>query len=116
MNRYLLSLKDPGGITVLLDETQWIEHILSRHPEVEHFLEDVGHAIETPAIRQFDPLDARIELYYYEIPLERRLNVSVPFLLVVVKYVAAPEFNFEKTGFVTSVYFVEKPKKRGTIL
>jgi hypothetical protein len=109
---YILSTTDTEGIPVLLGEDEWENHILERHPEIPPFIDEIKLTIENPDIRQIDPEDDRVYLNYREIPVKEQLHPKLRYLLVVVKYVYAPERDFQKTGFISSVYFVREPKKR----
>jgi hypothetical protein len=110
---YVISTFDLEDILVLLGESEWQMHILVRHPEVAPFLSDITNIIQRPDVRHRDPEDDRIILHYGQIPESRRLHQSLVYLLVVVKYVNAPERNYQKTGFISSVYFLKELKQRG---
>ena len=110
---YLISTTDSDGVPVLLGETEWQMHILVRHPEVADFLDDIVQVVQHPNVRHQDSEDERVILYYGHIANARRLHSKLAYLLVVVKYVQAPELAFQKTGFVSSVYFLKDIKKRG---
>lgn len=110
---YVISTTDIEGIPVLLGETEWRTHILMRHPEVVAFLSDIAHIIRNPDICHRDPEDERVILHYGNIAESRRLHAKLRYLLVVVKYVNAPERQHQKTGFVSSVYFLKELKPRG---
>ena len=110
---YIISTSDPDGIPVLLGESEWQTHIQVYHPEVVDFLDTVTNIIERPDVRHRDPEYARVILFYGRIPESRRLHRNLVYLLVVVKYVDAPERDFQKTGFVSSVYFLKELERRG---
>lgn len=110
---YLISTSDPDGIPIFLGEVEWQTHILKHHPEVAGFLNDIETIIRSPDTRHRDPEDERVNLHYGRIEDSRRLHPKLAYLLVVVKYVDAPERGFQRTGFVSSVYFLKEPKKRG---
>jgi len=110
---YAIVTTDTNGIPVLLGHKEWNEHILKRHPELNSFLDEIKQALEKPDLRHRDPEDARVRLHYREIPLEKRLHSKLIYLLVVIKYVDAPERQYQKTGFVSSAYFLKAPKLRG---
>ena len=110
---YLISTTDSESVLVLLGDTEWQKHILVRHPEVAGFLDDIIHTIQNPSVKHQDPEDDRVVLHYGSIEQERRLHPKLAYLLVVIKYVQAPERAFQKTGFVSSVYFLKDIKKRG---
>jgi len=111
---YVIHTSDPQGISVFLGEREWQDHILARHPELEPVLDEVGHTIEAPDAIHQDPEDDRVRLYYRSLSDGRRPHPKLVFLLVVVKYVDAPERAFQRTGFVSSVYFLKEMKRRGT--
>ncbi|MBI4531539.1 MAG: hypothetical protein HY709_08445 [Candidatus Latescibacteria bacterium] len=110
---YLISTSDPEGTPVFLGEVEWQTHILAYHPEVADFLNDVEGSIRRPDIRHRDPEDERVNLHYGQIAASRRLHPKLAYLLVVIKYVDAPERGFQRTGFVSSVYFLKELKRRG---
>jgi len=110
---YIISTSDPEGIPVFLGETEWQAHILKHHPEVENFLDDIENIIRNPDARHRDPENERVNLHYGRIEEPRRLHPKLAYLLVVIKYVNAPERAFQRTGFVSSVYFLKEPKRRG---
>lgn len=110
---YAIVTKDTDGIPVFLGCKEWNEHILTRHPELHNFLDDVKQTIEKPELRHSDQEDPRVKLYYREISQEKRLHPKIAYLLVVIKYVNAPERQYKKTGFVSSAYFLKAPKSRG---
>lgn len=107
----ILLTKDKDGIPVFLSRSVWYEHILSRHPEVGGYKDFILQAIEDPDVRQIDPEDERVRLCYESIPESKRPFRKVLFLRVVVKYLYPVERREEKTGFVSSVYFVDQVKK-----
>ena len=110
---YDIITTDGDGVLVLLGHKEWNEHILKRHPELNNFLDDIKQAIEKPDLRHRDPEDSRVRLHYREIPVEKRLHSKLAYLLVVIKYVNAPERQYQRTGFVSSAYFLKAPKSRG---
>lgn len=110
---YVIQTKDAEECDVFLGEREWKEHILERHPEIEPFLAEIEEAIKNPIVRYVDSEDERVNLHYYSIPEAKKPHQKINFLLVVIKYVNAPERNFEKTGFISSVYFIKDFKKRG---
>ncbi len=110
---YAIVTTDTDGIFVLLGRKEWNEHISKRHPELNNFLDEIRQAIEKPDLRHRDPEDSRVKLHYREIPQEKRLHLKLVYLLVVIKYVNAPEQQYQKTGFVSSAYFLKAPKSRG---
>ena len=105
--------KDQDGVPVYLSKAVWVDHILSRHPEVQPYQDLVVQAIKNPDIREIDPEDARVRLCYVQVPEGRRPFRHALFLRVVVKYVHPPERQGQKTGLVSSVYFVDRVKVRG---
>lgn len=107
----ILLAKDKDGIPVFLSRSVWYEHILSRHPEVDGYKDSILQAIEDPDVRQIDPEDERVRLCYKSIPESKRPFRKALFLRVVVKYLYSVESGGEKTGFVSSVYFVDHVKK-----
>lgn len=107
----ILLAKDKEGIPVFLSRSVWYEHILSRHPEVDGYKDSILQAIKDPDIRQIDPEDERVRLCYKSIPESKRPFRKALFLRVVVKYLYPVERGGEKTGFVSSVYFVDHVKK-----
>lgn len=113
MKKYLVQTKDADGCAVLLGENEWKDHILEVHPEIEPFLAEIKEAIRKPVARHIDPEDERVYLHYYRIPKAKKPHEKINYLLVVIKYVNAPERNFERTGFVSSVYLIREFKKRG---
>ena len=110
---YVISISDPEGIPVFLGEAEWQRHILIHHPEVANFLNDVERILQSPDARHRDPEDERVHLHYGRIAEPRRLHPKLAYLLVVIKYVDAPEREFQRTGFVSSVYFLRELKRRG---
>ena len=110
---YIISTSDPEGIPIFLGEAEWQTHILKHHPEAADFLKDIEGIIRNPDARHRDPEDERVNLHYGQIENSRRLHSKLAHLLVVVKYVDAPERKFQRTGFVSSVYFLKEPKRRG---
>lgn len=110
---YLISAVDPEGTPVFLGETEWQAHILKHHPELADFLSDIERIIRTPDTRHRDPENERVWLYYGGIEALRRLHPKLAYLLVVIKYVNAPERGFQRTGFVSSAYFLKELKRRG---
>lgn len=111
--RYVLALKNGRGRKVFLGEAEWRGHILDKHPEVGGFLEHVTQAVTSPDFWHTDPEDPRVELHYREVPLADRPHPKLRYLLVVIKYVPAPERDLGSTGFISSVYFLKQPKRRG---
>ena len=111
--KYLVQVKDVDGCDVLLGEEEWKNHILDRHPEIEEFLDEIIVAIKNPHLHNIDPEVERVYLHYYKISRRRQLHKNLKYLLIVIKYVNAPERNFARTGFVSSVYFIKNIKKRG---
>ena len=111
--RYAIVTTDADGIPVFLGYKEWNEHILTRHPEISNFLDELKQAIEKPDLRHRDPEDPRVKLHYLEISQEKRLHPKLAYLLVVIKYINAPERQYQKTGFVSSAYFLKTPKLRG---
>ncbi len=110
---YVLSTSDPEGIPVFLGQVEWKSHILNHHPEVGNFLSDIEAVIKNPIERHRDPENERVNLHYGLIPEPRRLHPKLAYILAVIKYVDAPERDFKRTGFVSSVYFLKSLKKRG---
>ena len=110
---YTITTMDADGIPVLPGCKEWNEHILKRHPELNNFLDEIKEAIEKPDLRHHDPEDSRVRLHYRKVPQSRRLHPKLTYLLVVIKYVSAPERQYQKTGFVSSAYFLKAPKSRG---
>ena len=110
---YVIISTDTDGIPVLLGYKEWNEHILKRHPEMNNFLDEIKKAIENPDLCHSDPEDTRVKLHYREIHPEKRLHPKLAYLLVVIKYVNAPERQYQKTGFVSSAYFLKTPKSKG---
>lgn len=110
---YLISAVDLEGTPVLLGEIEWQEHILKHHPEMAGFLSDIERIIRNPDTRHRDPENERVWLHYGNIEESRRLHPKLAYLLVVIKYVNAPERGFQRTGFVSSVYFLKELKRRG---
>jgi hypothetical protein len=102
---------DADGIGVFLSREVWLDHILARHPEVEPFKEMISRAIRQPDVRQPDPEDDRVLLYYKSIPEPDRPFAKALFLRVVVKYVHPLERGAQKTGLISATFFVEKVKK-----
>jgi len=84
---------------------------LLRHPEVESFRGLIVSTIADPDIRQMDPEDDRVLLYYGIVPEDRRPFRKALFIRVVVKYVYAPERQGRRTGLISAVYFVDRVKK-----
>lgn len=107
----VLLAKDKDGIPVFLSRIVWYEHILSRHPEVDGYKDSILQAIEDPDVRQIDPEDERVRLCYKCVPESKRPFRKALFLRVVIKYLYPVERRREKTGFVSSVYFVDRVKK-----
>lgn len=110
---YIISASDPEGVPVFLGEVEWRTHILKYHPQVADFLNEVEGIIRNPDVRQRDPENERVNLHYGRIAESRQLHPKLAYLLVVIKYVDAPERGFQRTGFVSSVYFLKELKKRG---
>ncbi len=110
---YVIVTTDADGTPVFLGQKEWNEHILNRHPELNNFLDAIKQAIEKPDLRHRDPEDSRVNLHYRRIPQEKRLHPKLGYLLVVIKYVHAPERQYQRTGFVSSAYFLKAPKSRG---
>lgn len=108
---YIIRTKDEDGCVVLLGKNEWHNHILDKHPEVGSFFDQIIQTIESPEQRHRDAEDDRVYLHYRRVkqPIHKKLK----FFLVVIKYVHAPEFNFERTGFVSSVYFLKELKRQG---
>ena len=111
--KYIVKAKDVDGCDVLLGEIEWKNHMLERHPEIEPFLSEIKKAAAHPDERHIDPEDERVFLHYYRIPKTKKPHEKISYLLLVIKYVNAPERNFERTGFISSVYFVREIKRRG---
>ena len=111
--KYIIHTHDSDGTEVLLGELEWKEQILKRHPEIEPYLDEIIDTVNNPHERQIDSEDVRIYLNYYKISKSKQIHKKLKYLLVIVKYVNAPERNFERTGFISSVYFVRQIKKRG---
>lgn len=109
--KLILLTKDKDGVPVFLSRSVWYEHILLRHPEVDGYKDLVLQAIEDPDVRQIDPEDERVRLCYKSIHESKRPFKKVLFLRVVIKYLYPAERGGEKTGFVSSVYFVDHVKK-----
>jgi len=107
----ILLTRDKDGSPVFISRSVWYEHILSRHSEVGGYRDFILQAIEDPDVRQIDPEDERVRLCYRSIPESRRPFRKGLFLRVVVKYLYPAERGGEKTGFVSSVYFVDHVKK-----
>jgi len=110
---YDIITMDADGVLVLLGHKEWNEHILKRHPELNNSLDEIKQAIEKPDLCHRDSEDSRVKLHYREIPMEKRLHSKLAYLLVVIKYVNAPERQYQRTGFVSSAYFLKSPKARG---
>lgn len=110
---YVISTPDPDGVPVFLGEVEWQTHILKRHPEVADFLNDIEGVVQNPDARHRDSENERVNLHYGRIAESRRLHPKLAYLLVVIKYVDAPERGFQRTGFVSSVYFLKEIKRRG---
>lgn len=107
----ILLTNDPEGVPVCLSKAVWTDHILLRHPEVESFRGLIVSTIADPDIRQMDPEDDRVLLYYGIVPEDRRPFRKALFIRVVVKYVYAPERQGRRTGLISAVYFVDRVKK-----
>ena len=52
-------------------------------------------------------------LYYKQVPEQIRPFRKALFLRVVVKYVRPEECQWQKTGLVSAIYFVDQVKKGG---
>jgi hypothetical protein len=104
---------DKDGVAVFLSHEVWSDHILARHPEVESFKELIVLAIRNPDVRQPDPEDDRVWLYYKNVPERVRPFRKALFLRVIVKYVYPPERQEQRTGLISAIYFVDKVKKGG---
>lgn len=102
---------DKDGIAVFLSREVWCEHILSRHPEVDDYKDLIIQAIESPDVRQIDPEDERVRLCYKSIPESKRPFRKALFLRVVIKCLYPEERGGEKTGLISSVYFVDHVKR-----
>lgn len=110
---YVIATTDIDEVSVFLGDKEWNKHILTRHPEIRNFLDEIKKAIEQPDLRHRDPENRRVRLHYRKISQEKRLHSKMAYLLVVIKYVNAPERQYQKTGFVSSAYFLKVPKSRG---
>ncbi|MBI2501992.1 MAG: hypothetical protein HYW07_02015 [Candidatus Latescibacteria bacterium] len=113
---YLITMVDPEGVPVFLGETEWQAHILKHHPEMAAFRSDIERIVLVPDTRHRDPDNERVYLHYGQIEEPRRLHPKLAYLLVVIKYVNAPERGFQRTGFVSSAYFLKDLKRRGVPL
>jgi hypothetical protein len=81
---------------------------LLRHPEIESFKDMILGAIESPEDSDADPEDARVMRYYARIPGDRIKTKYTLWLRVVVKYVKPAERKSERTGLLSSAYFVRR--------
>ncbi len=102
---------DKDGVSVFLSREVWRDHIVARHPEVEPFQEFIVQTIRNPDVRQPDPEDDRVLLYYKNVPEMTRPFRKALFLRVIVKYLHPPEREGQRTGLVSAVYFVDRVKK-----
>ena len=94
-DEHVAEVKDRDDIPVFLAEAVWNEHILLRHPEIEPYKDLITQTIENPDVRHIDPEDERVMLYHKAVP---------------------EEYNNQRTGFISSVYFVSKVKRGGRIV
>ena len=109
--RPIFLVKDRDGIAVFLSREVWYEHILSRHPEVDGYKNLILQAIENPDVRQIDPEEKRVRLCYKNVPEDERPFRKALYLRVVIKYLHPEEREGEKTGLISSVYFVDHVKR-----
>ena len=115
-NEHVVRVKDKDGVPVFLAEAVWNEHILLRHPEIEPHKDLIIQAIENPDVQHIDPEDERVMLYYKTVLEDVRPFRKASFIRVVVKYLYPEEYNNQRTGFISSVYFVSKVKRGGRIV
>jgi hypothetical protein len=109
----ILLCNDPDGTPIFLSKWVWLDHILSRHPEVDSYKETIIAAIRHPDTVHPDPEDQRVSLFYKGIQEKNRPFPRARFLRVVVKYLFPPERQGQRTGLIGSVYFVDRIKHRG---
>ena len=104
MRRYRLvfSTLDRDGNEIRLEESQWEGHILSRHSEVEPYLEEIQQAIGDPDIVTLDDEGAFHYSRFGVVSSRQR-----QYLIVVVTY--SDEITARRLGSVRSVYFRGRP-------
>lgn len=111
MQKYIIQATDINGCSVLLGEQEWKNHILVKHPEIESFLEEIKKAVKSPTEVHLDPEDARVYLYYHKLSQKKRPHKKIKYLLVVIKYVNAPEEIMKRLGLLVQFIFYKILKK-----
>lgn len=103
-NRLVFSTLDRDGNEVRLTESQWRGHILTRHSEVEPYLDEIRGVIGSPRLVDVD----QHETYTYS----RRGAVSVrqrQYLVVVVAY--SDEVTGRRLGSVRTAFLTRRRPK-----
>ena len=100
--RLLFSVADRDGNPVRLDEEQWEGHVISRHPEVEPYLEEIQQAINDPEIVTIDDNGAYHYSRFGAVSSRQR-----QYLIVVVTY--SDEITGRRLGSVRTAYFRGRP-------
>ncbi len=99
---------DSEGVWIYCSRAVWREHILKYHPEIEPVRDLIIAALISPERREVDEEDTRITRVYVAVLADRVPFTHAMWLRVIVKYVTPAERDYQRTGLLTSAYFVRK--------
>ena len=102
--RLVFSTLDRDGYEVRLTESQWEDHVLSRHSEVEPYLEEIRAVIENPQIVAAGRSD---EIYFLTLGIIARWPQQ--YLKVVVSY--SEEVSGRRIGSVRTAFLTGRDPK-----
>lgn len=94
-----------NGVPISLTRERW-EHILTRHPEMQAYYNQVLETLENPdLIQRDDSTDALLALRFYQ-------QVSENKKFVVVVYLELTRYD----GFITTAYLRKQPSSNKRII
>jgi len=88
----LFEITDKRGILIICEKTQWENHIIGGHPEVEDKLEIVKETVRDPDIIYQSEDDPKRDVYFMQIDNNKYMKVIV--------YLSAPNFGEVITAFL----------------
>ena len=102
--RLVFSTLDRDGNEVRLVESQWLGHILTRHPEMEPYLEEIRQVIQDPQLIAVRPGGER-----HFLTMGAADSRSRQYLKVVVGYL--DDMTGRRSGSVRTAFFTERYPK-----
>jgi len=95
----IFEVKDKTGRTIYLADERW-KHIISEHPEVTNFLEEMKETLVQPTKIATFYYDEKVRYHYRYF---KKLKSPAKYFLVIIKYLNG-------NGFIITAYFVKSIK------